>query len=174
VADGVIILPDADQEEHLENLDIRERYEVLGIIDMNQLTGGQCGQILESGAVEHLVESLADKLPIATGQSFSAIRSPDKAATSSIPLAPLTVTTRRVSVDFDPTIHYPPSLAKTLFGGLHDDGSLFARFETWRMLWSIPPYKVIPKTTYKSSYYRGEGPTADMKCKNEDCKEDLK
>ena len=91
---------------HLENLDIRECYEVLGIIDMNQLTGGQCGQILESGAVEHLVESLADKLPIATGQSFSAIRSPDKATTSSIPLAPLTATTRRISVDFNPTIHY--------------------------------------------------------------------
>jgi len=133
---------------------------------MNQLTGGQCGQILERGTVKHLVESMADKPPIATGQSFSVIRSPDKATTSSIPLAPLTVTTQHISVNFNPTIHYPPSLAKTLFGGLHDDGSLSAQFKTWWMLWSIPPYKVISKTTYKSSYYRGEGPTADMKCKN--------
>lgn len=136
---------------------------------MNQLTGGQCGQILESGAVEHLVGSLTDKLPSAT-----AVGSSSKTVTSSIPLAPLAVTTRHISVEFDPTIHYPPNLAKTLFGGLHDDGSLSARFKAWRLLWSIPPYKIIPKTTFKSSYFRGEGPTADMKCKNEDCKQDLK
>jgi hypothetical protein len=131
MADSVIILPDADQEEHLENLDIRARYEVLSNINMNQLTGGQCGQILESGAVEHLVRSLVDEVPSATGQSSSTVVSSGKSASLAILLTTPTVTTWRVSVNFDPTIHYLPSLAKTIFGGLHNDGSLSARFKAW-------------------------------------------
>lgn len=156
--DGLIILPDEDQEKDLENLDIRERYNSLGHIDINNLTNDQFADIVESGAVEHLVTSLAEP-------SFL----------PSEPFVPVTPTlqVRRLEVDYDPDIHYPPNLSKRLFGGFADDGTLTARFKAWNELYCLPEFKVIPKTIHKSGFYRNEGPTSDMRCRREECQKDL-
>jgi hypothetical protein len=153
--DGVIILPDEDQERDLENLDIRERYDSLGHINLNNLTNDQLTDIVESGAVQHLVMSLAEpSLP------------------SFVPATP-TLQVRRLEVDYDPEIHYPPKLSKRLYGGFPDDGTLTARFEAWNELYSLPQFKVIPKTIHKSGFYRNEGPTSNMHCRREECQKDL-
>lgn len=136
--DGLIILLDEDQEKDLENLDIRERYNSLGHIDINNLTNDQFADIVESGVVEHLVTSLAEP-------SFL----PSK------PFVPVTPTlqVRRLEVDYDPDIHYPPNLSKHLFGGFADDGTLTARFKAWNELYCLPEFKVIPKTIHKLGFY---------------------
>ena len=58
--DGMIILPDKDQEQSLENLDLQAQYTELGDINVNNLQGPQYVKIIDSGAVEHLVDSLAE------------------------------------------------------------------------------------------------------------------
>jgi hypothetical protein len=155
--DGVIILPDEDQEKDLENLDIRERYNSLGHIDINNLTNDQYNDIIESGAVEHLVTSFAE--PSEPSEPFV--------------LATPSLQVRRLEVDYNPDIHYPPDLSKRLFGGFPDDGTLTARFKAWNELFCLPQFKVIRKTIHKSGFYRNEGPTSDMRCRREECQKDL-
>lgn len=156
-ADGTIILPDKDQEKSLENLDLRARYAELGDIDINNLEGPQYAKIIDSGAVEHLVNSLAE----------------DNLYNPNASLAAVAIQSRKVKVDYDSALHYPPKFSKTLFGGLTDDGTLTARFAAWKILHNLPPFKVVPKTDYVSAYYRNEGPTLDMLCECDDCGQDL-
>jgi hypothetical protein len=158
IMDGIIILPDEDQEKDLENLDIREQYNSLGHIDINNLTNDQFTDIVESGTVEHLVTSLADP-------SFS----PPKPFVPAVP----TLKIRKLEVNYNPDIHYPPNLSKHLFGGFPDDGTLTVRFKAWNELFCLPQFKVIPKAIHKSGYYRNEGPTPDMHCGREGCQKNL-
>jgi hypothetical protein len=145
IEDGVIILPDEDQEKDLKNLDLHTRYAMPGKIDANDLTGVQYGEILESGVVEHLVDSLAKDTLVSTPH-----------------LAQLVTQSREITMERDPALHYPAKLAKLLFGGMPDDGSLASRFKAWNMLYALPTCKTIPKSKFESGYYRNEGPTSDM------------
>ena len=155
--DSMIILPDKDQEQSLENLDLRARYTELGDIDVNNLQGPQYAKIIDSGAVEHLVDSLAE----------------DNLFNPNALLATVAVQSHKVKVDYNPTLHYPLKLSKTLFGGLTNDGTLTACFTAWKILHDLPPFIIVLKTDYVSAYYCNEGPMSDMVCEHDDCDQDF-
>ncbi|KIJ07461.1 hypothetical protein PAXINDRAFT_19351 [Paxillus involutus ATCC 200175] len=156
------------QEEHLENLDIRSRLEELGHIDLNNLQGHDCADILEGGATQHLINIL-----IENDEQDS-----PKQLTSSILARPKKIPQRiqtKVDVEYDPVHHYPPNLGIQLFGGTQDDGELPTRFAAWCRLVSLPECQEIPKTNFDSLYYPGDTPTDDMSCPYENCtKKDLR
>jgi hypothetical protein len=134
----------------------------VGHININNLTYDQFINIVESGAVEHLVTS-----------PWTSLAEPSFLSSEPFVLATPIVQVRRLEVDYDPNIHYPPNFSKHLFGGIPDDSTLTAHFKAWNELYRLPQFKVIPKYIHKSGFYRNEGPTFDMHCRREECQKDL-
>ncbi|KIJ64891.1 hypothetical protein HYDPIDRAFT_167667 [Hydnomerulius pinastri MD-312] len=160
----ISFLPDAAQEEQLENLDLRSRFEELGHIDLNNMTGGDCADILEGGATEHLISVLMegddhDNLPVSGPVGGSSL---SKKAAQRVQT--------KVDVEYNPARHYPPNIVQQLFGGTRDDDKLVTRISAWRQLIALPECREIPKTDYDSLYYPDNAPTEDMSCPYENCK----
>lgn len=163
--DGCIIMPDEHQEDDLENLDLNARFVALGHIDVNNMTGQMFADVLESGVLEHVVDVAVDK----------ALSSPQPSSllSPSLPAVPAEPESEKriIEVEFDPAIHYPLNTLHMMFGQMPDNRSLEAWFKAWRLLDSLPPFKVLNRTAVTSGYYRGESSfiSDDMQCTIKDC-----
>jgi hypothetical protein len=161
IDDPVSELPTLDQEADINNLDLLASREKYGHIDFNAATGNDIADLFGNGALA----SMIDASIMSDHETDRSITFPDN--------QPVT-TTLSIPIHYDPSIHYPLDLFQKLFaGGFEDSGSLHDRFSAWKQLAALPALKTIPKQTFSTKHYKGEGPTDEMKCPVDDCGEDL-